>query len=128
MAFAAALQRPAKPPGWRGAAVARWIVGVQSLSVRVLGEFSVDGLEPTALGSRKARTVLRLLALGRGGFVPGHAIIEGLWGERPPSRPADQLSVLVSRLRAVLGRSGWNTATAGTGCATTGWTPTNWPP
>ena len=104
MAFAAALQRPAKPPGWRRAAVARWIVGVQSLSVRVLGEFSVDGLEPTALGSRKARTVLRLLALGRGGFVPGPAIIAALWGERPPSRPADQLSVLVSRLRAVLGR------------------------
>ncbi|HYN72152.1 MAG TPA: BTAD domain-containing putative transcriptional regulator [Nakamurella sp.] len=72
--------------------------------MRVLGEFSVDGLEPAALGSRKARTVLRLLTLGRGGFVPGHAIIDALWGERPPSKPADQLSVLVSRLRAVLGR------------------------
>ena len=77
---------------------------MRSLSVRVLGEFSVDGLEPAALGSRKARTTLRLLALGRGGFVPGHALIEGLWGDLPPSRPADQLSVLVSRLRAVLGR------------------------
>jgi len=91
-------------PGWRRPGGPRWIVGVRSLSVRVLGEFGVDGLEPAALGSRKARTVLRLLALGRGGFVPGHAIIDGLWGERPPSRPADQLSVLVSRLRAVLGR------------------------
>jgi len=125
MAFAAALQRPAKPPGWRRAAVARWIVGVQSLSVRVLGEFSVDGLEPTALGSRKARTVLRLLALGRGGFVPGPAIIAALWGERPPSRPADQLSVLVSRLRAVLGRERLEHGAAATGCGTTGWTPTN---
>src|SRR5664279_2855845 len=104
MAFAASLQPRAKRPGWRRAAAARWIVGVQSLSVRVLGEFSVDGLEPAALGSRKARTVLRLLALGRGGFVPGPAIIAALWGQRPPSRPADQLSVLVSRLRAVLGR------------------------
>ena len=104
MAFAASLQPRAKRPGWRRAVAARWIVGVQSLSVRVLGEFSVDGLEPAALGSRKARTVLRLLALGRGGFVPGPAIIAALWGQRPPSRPADQLSVLVSRLRAVLGR------------------------
>ncbi len=77
---------------------------MRSLSVRVLGDFGVDGWEPTALGSRKARTVLAMLALGRGGFVPAHAIIDGLWGGRPPSRPADQLSVLVSRLRAVLGR------------------------
>ena len=98
---------------------------MQSLSVRVLGEFSVDGLEPTALGSRKARTVLRLLALGRGGFVPGPAIIAALWRERPPSRPADQLSVLVSRLRAVLGRERLEHGAAATGCGTTGWTPTN---
>ena len=93
-----------KPPGWRRSVAPRWIVGVRSLSVRVLGEFSVDGLEPAALGSRKARTLLRLLALGRGGFVPVHAIIDGLWGDRPPSRPADQLSVLISRLRTALGR------------------------
>ncbi len=77
---------------------------MRSLSVRVLGELSVDGLEPAALGSRKARTLLRLLALGRGGFVSGDVLIEGLWGDRLPARPTDQLSVLVSRLRAVLGR------------------------
>src|SRR5664279_4421389 len=81
-------------PGWRRPGGPRWIIGVRSLSVRVLGEFGVDGLEPAALGSRKARTVLRLLALGRGGFVPGPAIIAALWGQRPPSRPADQLSLI----------------------------------
>ena len=58
-------------PGWRRPGGPRWIVGVRSLSVRVLGEFGVDGLEPAALGSRKARTVLRLLALGRGAISVG---------------------------------------------------------
>lgn len=38
--------------GWRGRAGRAWIEGMQSLSVRVLGEFDVDGVEPSALGSR----------------------------------------------------------------------------
>lgn len=77
---------------------------MQSLSIRVLGDFSVDGLELQALGSRKARTLLRLLALGRGGFVPVDALVDCLWGDDLPASPADQLSVLVSRLRAAFGR------------------------
>jgi DNA-binding SARP family transcriptional activator len=77
---------------------------MKSLAVRVLGDFGVDGLEPQALGSRKARLALKLLALGDGQAVPSAVLTDALWGDSPPARPDDQLAVLVSRLRAVLGR------------------------
>jgi DNA-binding SARP family transcriptional activator len=77
---------------------------MRSLAVRVLGDFSVDGIEPAALGSRKARLLLRLLALGNGEMVPSDVLADALWGESAPAKPEDQLAVLVSRLRAVLGR------------------------
>ncbi len=77
---------------------------MQPLSVRVLGDLGVDGFDLPALGSRKARTLLRLLALGRGRFVPADALVDCLWQGQLPANPSDQLSVLVSRLRAALGR------------------------
>jgi DNA-binding SARP family transcriptional activator len=77
---------------------------MKSLAVRVLGEFGVDGVEPQALGSRKARLALQCLALGAGRLVPSDVLVDALWGEGAPSRPGDQLAVLMSRLRAVLGR------------------------
>ncbi len=40
---------------------------MKSLAVRVLGDFAVDGLEPQAVGSRKGRQALRVLALAAGG-------------------------------------------------------------
>ena len=40
------------------------------LRVRLIGPFEVDGLTPQAVGSRKARTLLKLLTLARGGAVP----------------------------------------------------------
>jgi DNA-binding SARP family transcriptional activator/tetratricopeptide (TPR) repeat protein len=75
-----------------------------SLAVRVLGDFTVDGLDRRGLGSRKARQLLHLLALARGRVVPTDVLIEALWPDTPPIRPEDQLSVLVSRLRSTLGR------------------------
>jgi DNA-binding SARP family transcriptional activator len=77
---------------------------MKSLAVRVLGDFGVDGVEPQALGSRKARLALRLLALGDGQAVPPAVLIDALWDTSPPARPDDQLAVLMSRLRSVLGR------------------------
>ncbi len=77
---------------------------MKSLAVRVLGDFGVDGIEPQGLGSRKARQVLHLLALGEGQAVPSGVLIDALWDSAPPARPEDQLAVLVSRLRSVLGR------------------------
>jgi DNA-binding SARP family transcriptional activator len=71
--------------------------------VRVLGAFEVEGIEPRRLGSKKARTLLTRLALARGQPVSADALIECLWPDALPAAPEDQLSVLVSRLRAVLG-------------------------
>ena len=77
---------------------------MKSLAVRVLGDFGVDGIEPQALGSRKARLALQLVALGGGQAVPAGVLIDALWDTAPPARPEDQLAVLMSRLRSVLGR------------------------
>ena len=77
---------------------------MKSLAVRVLGDFGVDGIEPQAFGSRKARLALQLIALGGGQAVPAGVLIDALWETAPPTRPEDQLAVLIARLRSVLGR------------------------
>jgi DNA-binding SARP family transcriptional activator len=77
---------------------------MKSLAVRVLSDFGVDGIEPQALGSRKARLALQLLAMAEGQAVPADVLIDALWGTAPPARPEDQVAVLMSRLRSVLGR------------------------
>ncbi len=76
---------------------------VAPLRVRVLGSLEVDGIEFSALGSRKQRTLLRLLALGRGAPISVDRLADSLWPERLPARPGDQVGVLVSRLRSALG-------------------------
>jgi DNA-binding SARP family transcriptional activator len=77
---------------------------MKSLAVRVLSDFGVDGIEPQALGSKKGRLALCALALAGGQAVPADVLTDTLWGDAPPARPDDQLAVLVSRLRSVLGR------------------------
>ena len=77
---------------------------MKSLAVRVLSDFAVDGVEPQAFGSRKARLALQLLALAGGQAVPAGVLIDALWDTAAPARPEDQLAVLMSRLRSVLGR------------------------
>ena len=61
-------------------------------------------IEPQAFGSRKARLALQLLAIAGGQAVPAGVLIDALWDTTPPARPEDQLAVLMSRLRSVLGR------------------------
>jgi DNA-binding SARP family transcriptional activator len=77
---------------------------MKTLAVRVLADFGVDGVEPAALGSRKARQALHLLGLADGHCVPVDVLIDALWGDTPPARPDDQVAVLMSRLRSVLGK------------------------
>jgi DNA-binding SARP family transcriptional activator/tetratricopeptide (TPR) repeat protein len=77
---------------------------MKSLAVRVLSDFGVDGIEPQALGSRKARLALQLLAIAGGQAVSAGVLIDALWDTTQPARPEDQLAVLMSRLRSVLGR------------------------
>lgn len=55
------------------------------------------------LGSRKGRTLLKMLAVATGHPVSVDRIADVLWGDDQPARPAEQVGVLVSRLRGVLG-------------------------
>jgi DNA-binding SARP family transcriptional activator len=82
----------------------RFDTDMKSLAIRVLSDFGVDGIEPQALGSRKGRLALCVLALAEGQPVPAGVLIDTLWGDSLPARPEDQLAVLISRLRSVLGR------------------------
>ena len=79
----------------------RRVVG--ELKVRVLGALDIQGVDKQALGSRKARTLVKVLAVARGQPVPVARLVDCLWPDRPPARPSQQISVLISRLRSVLG-------------------------
>ena len=63
----------------------------------------MDGLPEREFGSRKARVLLKVLALARGAPVTVDRLADILWGDDLPIRPADQVGVLVSRLRRVIG-------------------------
>ena len=56
-----------------------------------------------ALGRRQQRTLLKILALHHGRPVGVDHLTECLWGNALPARASEQLSVLVSRLPALLG-------------------------
>lgn len=66
---------------------------MKSLAVRLLGEFTVDGVESSDLGSRKARLALHLLALAEGQPVSADVLADALWaGHRLPGRTTSWLS------------------------------------
>jgi DNA-binding SARP family transcriptional activator len=75
--------------------------------VRVVGRFAVerDGvvIDEASLGSRKGRSLWKLLAVRRGRMVPMDEIVEALWGDEPPAKAEANVATLVSRLRAGLG-------------------------
>jgi predicted ATPase/DNA-binding SARP family transcriptional activator len=54
------------------------------------------------LGGAQPRLLLALLALDPGRVVGADRLIDGIWGERLPSEPANALQVVVSRLRRAL--------------------------
>ena len=77
------------------------------MTLRLAGSFAVvrDGVAADArsIGSRKARLLLQLLAVHRGRVLPVDRLAETLWGDEPPSRPAENVATIVSRLRSALG-------------------------
>jgi len=82
-------------------------VGPQLVELRLAGVFGVvrDGvtLPDGELGSRKARTLLKLLAVERRGVVSVDRIVEVLWPDDPPAASRQNVATLVSRLRSTLG-------------------------
>ena len=78
-----------------------------AVSLLILGEFGVEvDARPVVVpreASRKARTLLKLLATERGHLVPTDRVVEVLWPEAPPARPVENVATLVSRLRSWLG-------------------------
>ncbi|OXM71169.1 BTAD domain-containing putative transcriptional regulator [Amycolatopsis vastitatis] len=55
-----------------------------------------------AIGGPRSRTLLALLALEAGRFVPAERLIDGMYGEYPPDGAANALQSQVSRLRTAL--------------------------
>ena len=58
------------------------------------------------LGGRQPRVVLGLLLLARGRAVTADALVDAIWGERPPSSAQGTVQSYVSRLRRALERCG----------------------
>ncbi len=77
------------------------------MELRLLGPVEVR-LEdrPIELGPRKQRAVLAMLALEAGRSVSADRLVEGLWGEQPPSSAAKMVQLYVSHLRPLLDGSG----------------------
>ncbi len=73
------------------------------LGVRLLGEFRLDGADLDALRSRQTRTLLKRLALERGGTVATDSLVEAVWPGGRPAQPERDLHVLVSRARTAVG-------------------------
>ena len=98
------------------------------LGVRLLGEFRLDGVELDALRSRQARTLLKRLALERGGTVvggqPGRGGVAGIRDRPSPTATCTCWSAGPGRSS---GRTGWCAATAATRCSPTGGTSPSWP-
>jgi DNA-binding SARP family transcriptional activator len=78
-----------------------------ALFIQVVGPFAVirDGrvLPAAEIGSRKARSLLALLASADGKVVPLDRIVPAVWPDRPPQQPAENVATLVSRIRSRLG-------------------------
>ncbi|NEW57048.1 AfsR/SARP family transcriptional regulator [Nocardia cyriacigeorgica] len=76
----------------------------------VLGPLTVwaeDGAV-VAVPEKKVRALLAMLLLDRGRVVSADRLIDGIWGESAPVRPAGALQTLVSRLRRALSEAGSN--------------------
>jgi len=83
------------------------VSGTATAELFLAGTFRVvrDGVQLTdgEIGSRKSRTLLKLLAVERPGLVTVDRIVEILWPDERPAAPEQNVATMVSRLRAVLG-------------------------
>jgi DNA-binding SARP family transcriptional activator len=77
------------------------------MRLRVLGEMEVRGSEGwLPVRALKQRMLLATLLLGRGSPVSIERLIDQLWPDEQPRDPANQVHLLVSRLRRLFGADG----------------------
>ncbi|MFB9839746.1 AfsR/SARP family transcriptional regulator, partial [Actinoallomurus acaciae] len=71
------------------------------MRIGLLGPLEVaDGAgRPVEVGGARLRTLLILLALDAGRVVTAERLVDGVWGDAPPSGAANALQSLISRLR-----------------------------
>jgi DNA-binding SARP family transcriptional activator/tetratricopeptide (TPR) repeat protein len=73
------------------------------MEFRVLGPTELwSAGQQAELGAARERSVLAILLLTPRTIVPAEALIDRLWGTRPPPKARESLSVYVARLRASL--------------------------
>jgi len=86
------------------------------VDLRLLGpiEARLDD-RPIELGPRKQRAVLAMLALDLGRTVSADRLVEGLWGDEPPSSAPKMVQLYVSHLRRLLDGNGARIVTRGRG-------------
>ena len=81
--------------------------GSRQIELRLAGTFGVirggTELPEREVGSRKSRTLLKLLAVERPTLVPVDRIVDVLWAGERPAAAEHNVATLVSRLRGVLG-------------------------
>jgi predicted ATPase/DNA-binding SARP family transcriptional activator len=84
------------------------------MEFRILGPLEVleDG-RSVKLGGAKQRALLAVLLLHANRVVSTDALLEALWGDRPPETAPKALQVYVSRLRKTLGAERIVTASSG---------------
>ena len=75
------------------------------MEFRILGPLEVhENGRMIEVGAAKPRALLAVLLLNANRVVSTDALIESLWGQRPPSTATKALQVYVSQLRKALGR------------------------
>ncbi len=71
---------------------------------RMLGPLEVQtGEDWTSIGAPKWRAVLARLLLAAGQIVPTDTLIDEVWGDEPPARASNMISIYVLRLRRFIG-------------------------
>ena len=90
------------------------------LAGRVAVEANGHVIDETRFPGRQGRLLFAYLVAEQGRPVPRDELAEALWGETPPATWEKALTVVASKVRAVLADSGLDATAALTGAAATG--------